>query len=449
MKKPMEKIDIKVIKVKRESVNELQLLIEAPASVSEKAYSLSLRDISYDIDVPGFRKGKAPKEVVEKKVGIDYVSRKAFEKVFYEILANAILKEKIDVIDVVEISSYELLPQKPLTFKVIVELRPEVKLGKYKNLKVAAKKTIYDKDLFINKTLEKIANNLVKFRKVNDRPLKEGDQVLIDFEGKFEDGSLVPGGKAENFQTLLEKDKFLPEFVDKLQGAKLNEEREISITFPVNSDQGFSGKKAIFKVKVKSIEEKLIPEINDELSKTLGAKDLNELKEKIDKQRIQMQQEVSQHDLENKIVDEIIKKSKFEISDRMIEREMNYILRDVQKQCETSNIKWDEFKVDPKNKTLFEKAKETAKNRLSIDLVLNAIIKKEAFTVVSDEVDNEIKKRISELGEKYKNLESDSKFRNTVELLLLRNKAVDFLVENNEPLWEEYVRGLEEWWLSI
>lgn len=437
----MEELNLKVTKVPKAKSNELELLVEAPQEISFKAYSLALREASNNVDISGFRKGKAPKDMVEKSVGKEYISQKAFERIFYEILINVANQEKLDIVDVLQISSYELVPEKPLKFNVLVELKPEVVLGKYKGLKVKAKKIIYDKKIFTEKTLEKIANNLIEFRAIggNTRGAKEGDQVTLDFEGKLEDGKEVPGGKAENFQAILEKDKFLPEFVNKLQGVNVGETKEIEITFPKSNDESVSGKKALFKVKINSIEEKIIPEINDELAKKVGMKDLVDLKEKIELQMKEIQEKNSQTEFENKLVEEVIKSSKFEISERMADKEIDYLLNDIRTQYQKNSLNWSDFKKDETNKELMSKAKEAAQKRISIDLVLSALIKKESITATSDEIDNEIKKQTSQLGDEYKNVDKNDRFRNAIELNILRNKAVDFLLSNNEPTWEEEV----------
>lgn len=433
----MNKLNLKIVKTPKGKNNELELFVEAPKEISEKAYAIALRDAANVVDIPGFRKGKAPKDIVEKKVGLGYISRKAFESIFYEILIEVANQEKLDIVDVLEIFSFELLPEKPLSFKVLVELKPEVKIGKYKGLKVKAKKIAYDKDIFIKKTLEKIANNLISFKKINDRSVKEGDQVTLDFEGKFEDGSEVPGGKAENFLALLEKDKFLPEFVDKLIGVKAGETKQILITFPENYAQGFSGRKAVFNVTVKGVEEKLIPEINDELAKKVGLENLKTLEDKIVAQMLELEMQLSQSELENKVVDHIIQDSKFEISERMIEKEIDFLLNDVKNQCQRDGVNWSDFKSDEKNKGLLDKAREAAIKRISIDLILSNVVKKEDITATDEEINNEVKNRLSQLGEKYKNLEQEKRFRNTVEMVILRNKAVDFLIKNNEAIWEK------------
>ena len=303
----MTTLNLKVNKLKKDNKNQLELSIEAPAEISGKHYMLALKDVSNKIDVPGFRKGKVPRNIIEKQVGVGYISQRAFEGVFYYILAQAALQEKIDIVDVVEISSFELLPEKPLIFSVLVEIRPEVKLAKYKDLKVKAKKILYDKELFIEKTLERISNNFVTYNKAPNLKVKEGDLVTIDFEGKFEDGTEVPGGKAENFQAILDKDKFLPEFVDKLKGSKEGEDKEISVTFPENYSTGFSGKKATFNVKIGLIEEKILPAIDDNLAKQVGMENLTMLKDKILENMIEIQESSSKRDFENNLVDEIVK----------------------------------------------------------------------------------------------------------------------------------------------
>lgn len=440
----MTTLNLKINKLKKDSKNQFELSVEAPAELSGKHYMLALRDISNKIDVPGFRKGKVPRNIVEKQVGVGYISQRAFESVFYYILAQAALQEKLDIVDVVEISSFELLPEKPLTFSVLVEIRPEVKLGKYKDLKVKAKNISYDKELFVKKTLDRIANNFVTYNKSSDSKVKEGDLVTIDFEGKFEDGTEVPGGKAENFKAVLDRDKFLPEFVDKLKGSKEGDCKEILITFPENYSTGFSDKKATFNVKVSLIEEKVLPAIDDGLAKQVDMENLVMLKDKVLENMIEIQESASKREFENNLVEEIVKSSKFELSDSMIEKETNFLLKDVKAQCEKNNVKWDEFKNDQKNNELFEKTREAAIKRISIDLVLNAIIKKEELSVSSEDLGKELTSRINQMGEKYKYLENDSSFRNTVEMVLLRNKAVDFLLQNNQALWEESKTDIPE-----
>ncbi|OGI07370.1 MAG: trigger factor [Candidatus Melainabacteria bacterium RIFCSPLOWO2_02_FULL_35_15] len=435
----MKQVQLKVLKSSGESSKEVELSVEAPVDISNKAYSIALRDISNNIDIPGFRKGKAPKEIVEKKFGIEFIGQRAFESIFSDVLLNAAEQEKLDIIEVLKVSSYELVPDKPLTFKVIVELKPEVKIGKYKNLKISAKKTIYDKEIFTKKTLDRLASNFITFKTVSDRALKQGDLVTLNFEGKFDDGSDIPGGKAENFQVLLEKDKFLPEFVDKLQGTKIGEEKEILITFPDNYVKDFSGKKARFKVKVNSIEEKVFPEIDDELAKKLGLENMDRLRNQIEMQMKFIQESNNQKELENNLLDEIIKNSEYEISPRMIEKEVDYLLADLKKNCEKDGIKWEDFKNDPKNKDLLVKAREAASKRISIDLILTAIIKSENMTVTSNEVNAEVKNRINQLGEKYNHLQNDRKFVSMVEFILLRNQAVDFLVKNSDVSWKDEV----------
>ncbi|OGI20579.1 MAG: trigger factor [Candidatus Melainabacteria bacterium RIFCSPHIGHO2_02_FULL_34_12] len=417
--------------------NEIEMSVEALPEISDKAYSIAFREIASNVDIQGFRKGKAPKELIEKQVGKGYICQKAFEKIFYDVLLNAAVQEKLEIIDVVEIQSYNLLPGVPFTFKATVELKPEVDLGKYKGLKIKATKYEYDKEAFTQKTLEKIVNNMITYSKTSNRDtVREGDLIVVNFEGKFNDGTEVPGGKAENFQVVLEKDKFLPEFVDQLVGVQIGQTKNVEVTFPENYAQDFSGRKAKFTVNISSLEEKVIPQVNDELAVKLGMKNLNELHSKIAEHMNELEQQNNQKELENKIVDEIINQSKCDLSERMIQKEVDFLLRDIRSQCEKNGITWDSFKKDEKNKDIFQKAHEAAVKRILIDLVLSSIAKKENITASEEDIKNEMKSRITQMGENYKTLENDPGFRNTVELVLLRNKAVDFLIKNNEPVWD-------------
>ena len=260
----------KVKKTSKEKNNELVLSVEGSKEISSKAYAMALRDASNFIDMPGFRKGKAPKELVEKKLGKPYISQKAFEAILYNVLSQVASQENIDIIDVVEILSFELLPETPLTFIALVELKPEINLGKYKGLKVNAYKYKFDKDLFIKKSLDKIANNLATFTKVLNRGAKRGDLVSIDFEGAYDDGSEVPGGSVKNYQVVLTNTNLLPEFVEKTEGINIGEVKEIIVSIPQSPSQEPSVKNAKFKVKLNEIQEKIIPPIDDNLACALN-----------------------------------------------------------------------------------------------------------------------------------------------------------------------------------
>ena len=436
----MEEVILKIKKTLQDNKTKLALAVEAPVELSDKSYRLALKDVSENVDIPGFRRGKAPKEVVEKNFGIGYISQKAFERVFFEILSRAAIQEKLDILDVVEIKSYELLPGKPLLFDVVVELKPEVKLGKYKGLKVQSKKVTYDKDDFIAETINRLAGNFVSFKKSEDGVLEEGDIIYLDFEGKFSDGTEVPGGTVSNFQTVLAKDKLLPAFVDNLVGTHVGDVKEVKVTFPEYLANESSGKEATFNVKVLGLEKKIMPELNDDFAKKLGLDSYEKLVETIVEQMVELQNVSSQREYENKTVEQIIKGSSFELPDSLINKEIDYLLNDFRAQCESAGKKWDEFKKDEKNKDLLSKATEAAKNRISVDLILNAIVKTENIAATDEEIDAEMQARISQMGEKGKSLETNKSFRNTIQMVILRNKAVDFLVKHNEPLWEEDVK---------
>ena len=432
-------MDLKIKKTPGKEKNELALFIEAPKEISEKAYGWALREAANDLDVPGFRKGKVPKDIVEKQLGKSYISKKAFEKIFYEVLFEVVIQEKLDVVDILQIDSFELLPEKPLTFNVTVVLKPVVTLGEYKNLKIQAKKFLYKEGVFVKRTLEKIANNLATYKEVVNRGAQIGDKLILDFHGKFFDGTAVPGGDAENSETILEKDKILPEFVDKLVGLKTGETKNITIKYPKDYKEELAEKEALFNVTVKKIEEKVLPKIDNDLAQKVNINDLEELKKKIESEMVKVQDYNSNIDFENKLVEEIISSSKFEISERMIDKEIDNFLGDLKEGCEKQGKNWNEFKIDEKNKELFSKARDAAIKRISIDLVLNSIIQKEKIVATKEEIDAEVQSKILQYGEQYKNLENDKRFRGIIELGILRNRVIDYLIHNNEPIWEEEI----------
>ena len=428
---------LKVKKESSEGVNVIELSVEAPSSYSDKAYAIALKNVSENLSVPGFRKGKIPRDIVERSVGIPYVQQKAFEVIFGEVLFDVANQEDMDIVDVVDVLSYELNPSKPFAFKVKVELKPEIKIEKYKGLKIKTTKYIYDEKNYLSKKLDELAHGLATFKKNTDQPVKHGDLVVVDYEGKFEDGSDVPSSKGVDHYFSLDEKNSSKEFIDQLVGAKLNEVKKVEIVFKENAGDVLAGKKAIFTVTVKDIEEKVLPEINDNLAQTLGFKDLEHLRTKIVDQLKSLQEINNRRELENNLVDKLLESIKINISEKMLDKEVDFLLNDIKARWVNGGSKWDDFKNDEKNKELIASGKKAAEKRITVDILLSTIIKLEEITATQNEIDIEVRSQLSKMPKAPKNIEQNKNFLHSVKQIVLRNKAVEFLIKNNEIISDE------------
>src|SRR6185437_4521150 len=298
------------VNLEKEGVNLVKLGVEVEADKAQKAYDKAWRQLSHRVRIPGFRPGKAPKNMIEKAVGVDFIKREALEQLVPTILHEVISGEKLDVITEPRIDSYTFELGQPLLLSASFEVRPEVKLGEYKALTVQVPEAKLDEEA-MDRALKSIAEAKASLQTVSEkRPIKMGDTVLMDFECLV-DGKLVEGGKAEGLLLEMKEGNFLPGFCEQLVGKEAN-----------------------FKVQLREIRERFTPEINDELAKSVGQESLGSLKEAL-KQRLD--EEVKQENetrMQRGVVDEVVKHAQVEIPDSMIDRECNLLLAHLRRYVE-------------------------------------------------------------------------------------------------------------------
>ena len=377
-----------------------KLTIEVPFEELDKAIEKVYQQQKSKISIPGFRKGKVPRAMVEKMYG---------KGVFLEDAANQIIPDAYEkaydecgeeITSTPNIEAVQLEPGKPFIFTAEVALKPEVTLGKYKGVKVDKVDTSVT-DAEIDEAIEKERENNARSINVTDRPVKDKDDTIIDFDG-YVDGVAFAGGKGENYPLTIGSGAFIPGFEEQLIGKNIGEECEVNVTFPEDYHaEDLAGKAAVFKCVVKEIKEKELPELDDEFASEVSEFDtLKEYKEDIKKNLSEKKIKNAQDAKEEAVVDAIIADAKMEIPDAMLETQQRQMIEEFAQNIKQQGLSFDQYLQFTGMSTdkFMDQVKPQAEKRIKSRLVLEAIVKAENIEVTDEDYDNEIK----EMAEMYK-----------------------------------------------
>ncbi len=391
----------------------------------ERAYNRLVKRVS----VPGFRKGKTPRPILEQHIGKDTLLREAFEDLIPEAYEEAIESQEIDAI---ARPQFELIQTEPLIFKAVVPLRPTVKLGDYKQIRVESKPVeISQED--VEATIEQLRLQQAVLSPV-DRPVQFGDVATIDIEGERQ-GESFPIRKDFVYEVVRETRLPLPGFAEKLEGMRKGEERSFVLSYPPDYEmQELAGKEHAFKVTVTEVKEKKLPEANDEFAKNLGSQDLASLREQISANLKARDEERARLELEQQVVDAAIELSEVEYPPVLVDREIDRLLNEEVRHFNQGIIGLENY-LKNVNKTLDEHLEElrpVANQRVVRSLVLGKVAEEEKIEVGDSEVDEEIEKMTKDAGkraEEIRKLFSLSQTRDSVKRLLIGRKTVERLVQ--------------------
>lgn len=417
---------------KTEKNNELKIDFEIEAEKFENAIQTVFNKNAKYFNIPGFRKGKAPFHIVEKQYGVQIFYEDAFNELVPEIYEQALKENNIEAVSKPEIEISQMEKGKDLKFSATVQTKPEVKLGKYKGIEI--KKVEYNvSENDIEHELEHMAEHNSRLVTVNDRPVKEQDVVVIDFEG-FVDGKPFDGGKAENHELTIGSKTFIPGFEEQIIGMKIDEEKDINVKFP---DEYFSkdlaGKDATFKVKLHEIKVKELPKIDDEFAKDISEFDtLSDLKNNI-KERLEKQnKEREKSETENAAVDVLCENTEIDIPSGMIETEIDNAVEEVRGRLSYQGMKLEDY-LKIINKTMDEFRKEyeeQAKKSVKVRLIIEAISKDADIKVDEKEIEDKIKEMAEKYGRKEDELLNNENLKKYLEENLKAEKTVDYVVKN-------------------
>ena len=394
---------------KTENANEVKLEITVDAEKFENAMKKVYFQNAKYINIPGFRKGKAPMNIVEKYYGAEIFYEDAFNEVATEAYDEAIDANKIDVVSRPTVDIVQMEKGKDVIFTAVVQVKPEVELGKYKGIEI--KKIEYPvKDEDVQNEIKQMQDKNSRLVTVDDRALENGDTATIDFEG-FVDGVAFEGGKAEGHELEIGSGSFIPGFEEQLVGMKVDEEKEIKVTFPKEYfSKDLAGKEAMFKVKLHEIKKKELPELDDEFAKDVSEFDtLKELKADIKSKQEKQNEEKAKYETQDAVIKELCKDVKVDIPSGMIEMEIDNMIKDIEQRLSYQGLKLEQY-LQMMGKTMEDIRKEyepQAIEGIKSRLALEAVIKAEKI----EATDKEIEEKIKEMAKNY-GKENDKEFLN-------------------------------------
>lgn len=424
------------LQVEKLEKNMAKLTIEVSAEELEKAIEGAYQKNKNKMSIPGFRKGKVPRKMIENMYG---------KEIFYEDAANALIPDAYEkaleecgeeIVSSPKIEVVTIEAGSPFVFTAEVALKPEVKLGKYKGVKVEKIETAVTEeeiDAEINKEREANSRTIT----VEDRPVKNGDETVIDFEG-FVDGVAFEGGKGENYPLTIGSGAFIPGFEEKLIGAQIGKEVEVDVTFPEDYHaEDLKGKAAIFKCTVKEIKEKELPALDDEFASEVSEFDtLSEYREDVKKKLAEKKEKDAKNEKEDAVIGAIIEDSEMEIPDAMVETQQRQMLDEFAQRIQMQGLSMEQYMqftgLTPQ--AMLEQVKPQALKRIQSRLVLEAVVAAENITASDEDYQKETERMAEvyqmEVDKVKEMLEENESAKKQLLQDLAITKAVEFVTEN-------------------
>ena len=422
------------LQVEKLEKNMAKLTIEVAAEELEKAIEEAYRKERNRISVPGFRKGKAPRKLIEQMYG---------KEVFYEEAANALISQAYEkelenceesVVSQPRINVVQIEAGKPFIFTAEVALKPEVTLGKYKGVKVeAADLEVTEEE--IDAEIGKERDNSARTVPVEGRPVQDGDMTVIDFEG-FVDGAAFEGGKGTDYPLTIGSGAFIPGFEEALIGAEIGKETDVNVTFPEDYQAAeLAGKAEVFKCTVKEIKEKELPALDDEFAAEVSEFDtLAEYREDTKKKIGERKAEAAKSAKEEAVIDAIIEDAQMEIPDAMLETQQRQMVEDFAQRLQMQGLSMEQYMqfTGATPQMMLEQIKPQALRRIQSRLVLEAVAAAEKMEATEEEFEAEVAKMAEGYKmepDKVKELLGEGGKKQVMEDICV-NKAVEFVVEN-------------------
>src|SRR3954451_3663078 len=413
--------------------NQGVLTVEVDAETVSTSLDSAFKKVVKQINVPGFRKGKMPRPLFEKRFGVESLYQDAIDLMLPEAYTTAIEETGIEPVDRPEIDVEQMEKGKTFIFTAKVTLKPEVKLGNYKGLEVETFETsVTDEDVDneIKSLQEKQAELVVK----EDGKAENGDTVVMDFEG-FVNDEAFEGGKAENYSLELGSGQFIPGFEEKLLGLATGESKDVEVSFPEEYHAAeLAGKPAVFIVRLHEIKGKALPELDDEFAKDVDdeVETLDALKEKIKSRLEHDKKHEEEHYLQNTVVEKATANAEVEIPSVMIDNEVDRMLQEFEQRLQMQGMNLElYFQFSGQNEeALRGQMKEEAEQRVRGNLTLEAIVKAENIEVSDEEVNAELQKMADAYNMTVENIQADLGNLDGLKSDIQVRNAVQFLVEN-------------------
>ena len=423
-------MSIKVEKTDNKNELKLEFTVEAQ-KFDETMKKVYFKTVKY-FNIPGFRKGKAPMNIIERYYGKEIFYEDTFNEILQEVYDKELKESNITAVSYPDLDVKQIGKGQDLIFTAVIQTKPEVKPGKYKGIEI--KKVEYNvSDEDINHELGHMQERNSRMVTVDDRAVENGDITVIDFEG-FVDGKAFEGGKAEGHELTIGSNTFIPGFEDQIIGMKIDEEKDINVKFPEEYfSKELAGKDATFKVKLHEIKKKELPELDDEFAKDVSEYDtLKELKESIKEKLEKENEQKAKYETEEAAIKAVCDNTEIDIPSGMIETEIDHMEKDMEQRMQYQGLTLDMYlQMIGKTKEEFRKEYEDqAKDAVKSRLVIEAVANEEKIEADDKEVDEKIKEMAENYGKTEDELKSNESLRNYLKENLKTEKTIEFIVKN-------------------
>ena len=413
------------------------LTVEVPAEKVNEGLDSAFKKVVKQVQVPGFRKGKMPRSLFEKKFGVESLYQDALDFILPEAYAAAIDETAIVPVDRPEIDVEQMEKGQALIFKATVTVKPEVKLGEYKGLEVTKVDTeVTDEE--VNEEIKQMQERNAELVIKEEGAAENGDTVVLDFEG-FVDGEAFEGGKADNYTLELGSNSFIPGFEDQLVGLETGGEKDVEVTFPEEYHAAeLAGKPAVFKVKIHEIKTKELPALDDEFAKDVDeeVETLDALKEKIKNRLVEKKNHDAEHHVKDTVIEKAAENAEMDIPAAMIDTETDRMVQEFGQRLQMQGMTLDMyFQFSGQDEAaLKEQMKEEAEKRVRINLTLEAIGKAENIEVSEEEINAEVQTMSEQYGLSAEQIIQALGGTESVKGDLIVRKAIDVLVDNSKTV---------------
>ncbi|MCH5584650.1 trigger factor [Shimazuella sp. AN120528] len=417
--------------------NQVVLTVEAPEEKVSQALDQAFKKVVKKVNVPGFRKGKIPRQIFEKRFGVESLYQDALDILLPEAYENAIKETGIEPVDRPEVDVEQLEKGKSLIFTATVTVKPEVKLGEYKGIEIEEKDFSVTEEA-VNEELQKMQKQQATLEPVESGEVENGDTVVIDFEG-FVDGVAFEGGKGENYSLEIGSNTFIPGFEEQLIGLGLGEEKDVDVTFPEDyRATDLAGKPATFRVKLHEIKRLNLPELDDEFAQDVSEKEtLAELKQDLEHKLEERLQKEEEEYIRNQVVEVASNNAEVDIPEAMINHEVDHMYGHFVQNLgyQGLNIELYTQLTGQSESDIKAQMKEDASKKVRADLVIEAISHAENVEVSEEEVEEEIVQTAKEMNRDVEEVKDIINKQGNIESLresLKRKKTIDLLVLNRK-----------------
>ncbi|MEW9675440.1 trigger factor [Lentibacillus sp. L22] len=418
--------------------NEGVLTFSVSADEFDKALDQAFKKVVKKVQIPGFRKGKVPRKIFDKRFGVESLYQDAVDIVLPNAYMNAVEETGIEPVEQPAVDIEEIEQGKDLVFTAKVTVKPEVTLGEYKGLEVEEQDTtVTDED--VDHEIEHQRQHHAELIVKEEGTIEEGDTVVIDFEG-FIDGEPFEGGKGDNFSLEIGSGQFIPGFEEELIGKGSDEETEINVTFPEDYHaEELAGKEATFKVKIHEIKTKELPELDDEFAKDVDeeVETLDELKQKTRENLEAQAKQNAENQKQESLISQATDNAQVDIPSAMIDTELDRMVKEFEQRLQMQGMTLEMYQQfsGQDEQALREQLKDDAEQRVKSNLVLEAIFNQEGLEVTDEDAENELENMASMYGASTEQLVQA--LGGSTEVLkedLKMKKAVDFLVDNSTTI---------------